>query len=358
MSDSGTPASAEQPAAPDVGGQQQTVEVPELLVPAILKLTHANEHFAALGREVRGLLDAQDAELAADPPDGQGWRIVRIGSVPVAPYEWGAILGDGVHDCRSALDNAVAALTRLAGGGPTILSEFPILVDEPEAKREKKLDRALVGIPRLCQDEIRGAQPYLAGEGRSAHPLAVLQTLSNADKHRLVHIATIAPTEAAYRYRTAKGNRVIEERPSTAMVWHTGSEVLRVRVAPDPAAALGVEMEFSLSVGFAPSRTTEPVVTMRGLAQMWDYLWRLLSSLTPYFRKHIRVASPDAGVEPGSIVRVEPSHEHARGRVGSIPDGDMEKLVTGGVLRTFRRYRCPECGAASFVDVAADVDLA
>jgi hypothetical protein len=334
------------------------MSVPDLLFPAFLKLRHADSHFSELGREIRAFLDAHPLELTADDPDVDGWRVVRVGDVEPAPAEWGVVLGDGIHDCRSALDNAVAALCRLAGGEPAHANEFPILVDQAENARERKIARALDGIPRMWQGPIRDAQPYVAGERRREHPLAVLQALSNADKHRLVHIGTLTPSEGQYRYNVEVGNEVVEQRRSaSSLTLASGSEVFRLRVAPNPAAAVGAELEMSLLVGFATAPSRPPVATMPQLADIYRYLWNLLVAMIPYFANHVRLNVPDEIREQATRAKAELSHAHDGEQMRWLPDGPAETVTVGEASRTFRRYVCPRCGTAGYADMAGEVRL-
>lgn len=51
---------------------------------------------------------------------------------PGAPYRWGAIIGEIVHDLRSALDNLVCQLVLFNGRGPDVGHAFPVLAKEHE----------------------------------------------------------------------------------------------------------------------------------------------------------------------------------------------------------------------------------
>lgn len=84
-----------------------TQSVPELLSPAFMKLQHADTHFSSLGAAIRSFLDKHPLELAPDPVDEEGWRVVRLGATTAPPPEWGVVLGDGIYDCRSALDGGI-----------------------------------------------------------------------------------------------------------------------------------------------------------------------------------------------------------------------------------------------------------
>lgn len=79
-------------------GDRRRIAVPGPLAGAFARLTHADEHFDALGREIRAYLERHKMGLAPNHEDG--WQVVRVASLPRPPMEWGVILGDGLHDCR------------------------------------------------------------------------------------------------------------------------------------------------------------------------------------------------------------------------------------------------------------------
>lgn len=330
----------------------ETLAVHSLVEPAALKLQHADRHFSALGTAIRQFLDANPLELTVDDADADRWRVVRVAGFPRPPLEWGVLLGDGIHDCRSALDNAVAALCRLAGSEPTVSNDFPILVDLPESDRERKLTRSLRGIPLMLQRPIRDRQPYLLGSARSGHPLAVLQALSDADKHRLVHIGTLAPTEGQYRYRVAAGNSVTEHRLApSGLTLQTGTEVFRIRIAPDVNAAVDAELGLGLAVGFAATPEDRPVATMAELAEIYRFLWGLIVDINRIFLNFVTLDPPAEVVERAAVARASLSHEHHGERVVYVPSASSETLDLSTGTRTYRMYACPRCGAVGYASV-------
>lgn len=336
--------------------ERRTIAVPAELVGAVAKLTHGERHFDALGREIWSFLEQDQMDLASSHEDG--WQVVRVASVPEPPLEWGVSLGDGLHDFRSALDNAVASLVRLAGGEPSRSNEFPILVDTPENRREKILSTALRGVLSAYQQPIREAQPYLSGEGRYRHPLAVLQSLSNADKHRLVHVATVRPADGEYRLRTTVGNEVVEQRQGPDMLtFAAGQELVRARVQPDVRGPIDVEFSFQVEAGFAVAEGQAPVCTMAQLADLYRYLLALLESLIPFFAGHHKAAVPADVLPQATSARIVLSHEHEGQRVAALPVGATERLTLPDGIRSYRRYVCPRCQRGSYAEIAGDIEL-
>ena len=148
----------------------------------------------------------------ANDPDKQTGEIVVYGDVLGQPpmHELSAIIGDVVHNLRSALDHLIWQLTVEAGHTPPPNpipkrgpgSEwrsigFPIYVNPYPPDHlgnlipwaTSKEPKSLWGIgPRLRAD-LQALQPFNYGQDAPRKPLAVLEELWNIDKHRHFHLA-------------------------------------------------------------------------------------------------------------------------------------------------------------------------
>jgi len=139
-----------------------------------------------LKTEVQTFLDSGPYfTVGAYDPATHAWeQRVRIAEPP--PPRLGVIVGEYVHDVRSALDHLVWQLILLDGGTPTRATQLPI-TDSP-ADFEQKAKRQLCGISDPHRALLEQAQPYHAGAiDLIDHPLRVLRELSNVDKHQVVH---------------------------------------------------------------------------------------------------------------------------------------------------------------------------
>lgn len=97
--------------------------------------------------------------------------------------EWALLLGDTVHNLRSALDGLVWELSHLDGQTPSNPRGlyFPIVSDE---SKWSNASRMLEHCPSEAVERIRLMQPFLIPDpGMSG--LEVLAALSNQDKHRM-----------------------------------------------------------------------------------------------------------------------------------------------------------------------------
>ncbi|HEY3864469.1 MAG TPA: hypothetical protein VGL54_00095 [Solirubrobacteraceae bacterium] len=111
---------------------------------------------------------------------------------------WGAIIGEIVHDFRSALDQLVCEFVRLNGGTPRKSHSFPLRKEEPTQgfaveMRRQRADRRghmlygpLFGVSDDAVALIESCQPY---KGPNGARLRQLHDLWNTDKHE-----TLIPT--------------------------------------------------------------------------------------------------------------------------------------------------------------------
>lgn len=172
----------------------------------------AKRHIDTLAGQVDDFLRA--GSYAVIPEQGSpGQTIYRLRMSRRIPVHFSTTLGDALHDLRSALDCAAGGMAqRYLGIDLNERQEhacvFPIFSEPSELRGffQREPRPSLFGPPQ--QQAIREVQPAalrddLAAQGRTdlherseevAHDhLAVLQRLSNIDKHRRLHVVTFWP---------------------------------------------------------------------------------------------------------------------------------------------------------------------
>jgi hypothetical protein len=96
------------------------------------------------------------------------------------------LIGEFLHDLRSALNHLARELVTANGLTPTESSQFRVFGKEPCSQRKQALLNINPGIGPEARTLITDAQPYKLGDRYSEHPLWVLHELWNIDKHREV----------------------------------------------------------------------------------------------------------------------------------------------------------------------------
>jgi hypothetical protein len=175
---------------------------PQILA-VVLKLGRAQEHLETLRERAEGFFEEDTNGLyrLRGELNSQGtkllFKVVMLRELPVV--EWGVIAGDAIHCMRSALDQLVYQYSAF----PDENTAFPIF-------RTKKgwYTRApamLYGVPETVIAVLHGAQPYHRGDAANSHPLAILSSLSNADKHKAIPVMAVAPRAAETKVTSTQG---------------------------------------------------------------------------------------------------------------------------------------------------------
>ena len=157
------------------------------------KIDRAKQHLDALNGAIETYLDKDPYRFVSDEhTDEHSYRYEIFLEVDEFPPDemWGPIIGDAVHNLRSALDHLAweLALPETREQTPRRI-EFPIFLDDPAQNAEAR-GRLAVKLACLRPEShalVDAAQPY--NTGNPHHPLWLLQALWNTDKHRTLHTA-------------------------------------------------------------------------------------------------------------------------------------------------------------------------
>jgi hypothetical protein len=172
-----------------------------------VKVNRANMHLSLLDERIQRFVDSNPYKVETEPGPNRGEEIVYANTLREPPtQEWSAIVGDIVHNLRSALDHLVWQLTlanghtppavvprlRHAPGGKWRDVGFPIFFTPRPTDHLGNLIswdtakdlRSLWGVRPSLRADIQGLQPFNHGKDAPKQPLAILDELWNIDKHR------------------------------------------------------------------------------------------------------------------------------------------------------------------------------
>jgi hypothetical protein len=212
-----------------------------------LKLAGAGVHLDALRAEVA-------AFQAADPigydysttPSEAGALVYTVRAVVRAqpPVEWAAIIGDVLHNLRSALDHAVWAMADPAERNDR--AQYPIYDDE--ARYDRAARELLSGVSPRRRELIRSEQPFhYPDDARPHHSLGVLARLSNDDKHRALRPIAFVPDSP---YVVHDGADIDVERVAFGRMLRDGDEIMRFVARPrDGFEPTGAMPSVSFEIG-------------------------------------------------------------------------------------------------------------
>lgn len=154
---------------------------------ARLKAERAGKHLEELEREIASFFDENPYRFFRDSnPQNLDYYTYKFPPQPAPPPALSVILGDIVHNLRSALDHVAWQLALRTTDDPYKRTAFPIFVDTSLAS-VKQFNRLVKDVFPDAIPIIEALQPYHSGEGLAEFDLLwVLHCLWNADKHRLL----------------------------------------------------------------------------------------------------------------------------------------------------------------------------
>jgi hypothetical protein len=210
------------------------------------KLRRAKAHIDAVHDAIEQKLGAHPIHysLGRKFDDNQSAVIFYINRLVEIDDGWSLIIGDAIHNLRGALDHLTWQLAiRHSNGvepkdGNSI--QFPFETNRTKWPR-KFLDAAdaakLEDLQPFNNDAVTTAM-------RLPHPLTMLQTLSNGDKHRTIEVTTHHPADYYTPQITLHDCTFRGRNIGLTAFWGTpqlGDEVFRVPVTatgPNPDAEL------------------------------------------------------------------------------------------------------------------------
>ncbi|MFJ6359235.1 hypothetical protein [Pseudarthrobacter oxydans] len=151
------------------------------------KVARAREHLLQLDEEIGTYLDLEPITLVRQiQPDGET-SAIAVQVVTPPPVLLSLLVGEIVHQLRSAVDHIAYGLVLAAGNTPTRRTSFPVCISQPNQLT------VAGGVSSEAQIRVEEVQPYRQGDP-TAHPLYVLNELWNADKHRNLHLTALMLT--------------------------------------------------------------------------------------------------------------------------------------------------------------------
>ncbi len=240
--------------------------------------THLNTiHASALKFSEGELRDS----LRVSKPDlsNGGTQLLRWEGVVQPDPTLGAMLGDFVHNVRSALDQLVWRLV-LANWRKARHTHTQFPTSETDGKwrddvTHRSADRGLApthGLSEQALALVMDYQPFRLGKKRrSKHTLLTLTQLSNEDKHRTLHVAAVLGTRGFSIWFEPRGYLSLGQvkYATQGRPIENGAEVARVRLlagsAWPPPEDVQVHMQFSQGVDIGFYVEDRLAITVGGL---------------------------------------------------------------------------------------------
>lgn len=290
-----------------------------------LKLARARQHLNRLDE----LVSAFARDFQAHPPgvtlkdqpddDGYPWTYVLLDSPTEPPADWGLLVGDAIHNIRSALDNLVAQLIFADGGVATFDRKsrhgFPIY----EHPNDGRMRLALEKLSETNRAAIKALQPYEHPGTSESNRMLALALLDNFDKHSMVP-TVIAMTWAEAITLTSGSTSVPIPGPGQPVPLKNGAPLLRLfRPNNEDVKVQGLGLSISFA---APGLSVDYLRQIRdhvvGIVESFVGAWTIIEN--PSYTHRPTTGAPTS---PPSIFR-----SAAISATGRSPDTKCRSAVT------------------------------
>jgi hypothetical protein len=179
------------------------------------------------------------------------------GTLAVSP-DWSLIVGDALHNFRSALDYLAWQLVDVGTEPKPVSSKlriyFPIIVRWKETQTPRQAfdalsSRYLPGVDPTFVGIIERYQPYKwIGAQPETHPFSLLSRLSNHDKHQQLQITSVLHHPFGFQTIEVTNCEITEMLFNRTTQFERNAEIMKVHVA---LAGTG-EPEVKMGIGITP----------------------------------------------------------------------------------------------------------
>jgi hypothetical protein len=216
-----------------------------------LKLDRAEHHIETLRAEIEAFRQREPKPFGFRTEewprqDGSIEYVLYAVVREYPPREWALIIGDAVQNIRSALEHLAYELSTPTGRRRG--TQFPIFKEERLFK-----ERGEPKIATITGDErklIERVQPYNAEKIPANDPLAILNKLSNLDKHRLL-VTTVAAVSERETWVGSDHAETLFTFIETGPVKHDAKIVVLTAAPKDPSVKMNVHPKADLEVHVA-----------------------------------------------------------------------------------------------------------
>jgi hypothetical protein len=250
------------------------------------KIDRAGEHIDALYSEIENWRKGDPYSVDSEPK-GQSTHhriYVRLRNAPDR-RRWGLLLGDAVHNMRSALDHLIYAVAiRVSGQDPPPgfdRLQF-VIIDSPLAWKAQ----AGMHLPTdyKVRAVVKSVQPFKVSGTSEAHrdPLWWVCTLDNTDKHRLIKPVFAFSWRHEAILRTVTGGRMT----ITAHVAPIEHEATLLTISGEAITEVEDDLKADVDVGIDLATThpkLPPVPVRFALDQMFERTCNLCGQFRAQF---------------------------------------------------------------------------
>lgn len=252
----------------------------ELVRSVELKLNRAGKQVQLLSDSISNWVANNPINMECKLRDGRlGFQVIQKEFAIAPPLgEWSLEFGECVHNLRSALDNLAFALARVSRDPPEKPSRVAFPIYQDRAKFEKDGRKDIDQLPKAAAELIEKLQPFQRDGSQEfgtpeSDALVLLQSLSNADKHRVPSVVILAPADLSHKFTVAfySDEDASANVPPDATVWagpiHPGTLLIELRTSKPIESVSGAVEGHAIVAIETPSGPAAVVQTLHMLHQ-------------------------------------------------------------------------------------------
>ena len=241
-----------------------------------LKVIRAKKHIDEFDIAAKAFLDRKPYQIAVEENVGEDrvdWPRTLVFHVrEEIPEDFSTIIGDAVHNLRSALDLMLCALVR-ANGRSDKGVQFPV------ARNADSLEEAIekANVARggdIALKFVRDHKPYRGDGGNWA--ISAIHDLDILDKHRLI-IAVSGASDLERAIVGKRWNSLSLTMPGYRWTGlDDGAEMLKIRA--EPGVEIGDEVHATFSIAFGHRQPAGGAPVVKALTDIADYISALVNN--------------------------------------------------------------------------------
>jgi hypothetical protein len=216
----------------------------------LAKVSRAHDQVEMLYSEIDAFFRRKRYELVFETNPEQTEIYTVVKERERVPLMWSILIGEIIHNMRSALDHLVWQLVIRETGLPPATSKtgFPIFLNAKGYSSDRGEKLLLHGVGAAAKALIKAAQPFETGED-TASPLWHLHELSNWDKHRVIALVVASRRSAEVQAIVGEA-QAIGVTPEGPLEHDTVLGIVRLRPSDIPLVERMAKVKMETKITF------------------------------------------------------------------------------------------------------------
>lgn len=234
------------------------------------KLGRAEHHLETIKREVAEFIAPNPDHFVSDYDAARQQIAVKPSQKLFAKRnDWSAVIGDCVHNLRSALDHLAHQLVVLGGGVPKSGrggTAYPILDSSTGPRggpRQVRIETTSGSVAPAVQTRIEELQPYKRTNPSVDDLLWILSELDNMDKHRELATTAVAMSDFSFGIVSMRDINVHVDHVGFSGPFDQNTELARLKAivaGPNPKMEMKHEGTIEITLGVPCIKAGEPLI--------------------------------------------------------------------------------------------------